>query len=588
MKRLKKATTAMLIAGMLLSSTQGLIINAAENNATQNVEQKEESIITIIDAEKIQKEIKEPNIFYKEAKIAPEKPYVTRISKSQISIGSYYSANISLYGQARKGSKVYIKLGSQVIFQDVDDSQSFGFNLETRSRNITVELYTVNNKGEQSDSTYVNLTADGDTISNNGTYPTPNTVPTINANDKAIILGSKFDPLKDVSASDNEDGDLTNKLIITENTVDTSKIGDYKVIYQVTDSDDNIAIKECKIKVDVNKEPEISASDVEINVGEKFDAKKLATAKDYEDGDITDKIEIIENTVDTSKVGVYKVVYKVTDSEGASEKKEIKVTVVQPLLEINRVPEISASDVEINVGEKFDAKKLATAKDHEDGDITDKIEIIENTVDTSKVGVYKVVYKVTDSQGATTTKTITVTVIVELKFKDVKGHWAEDTVELFVKKGYINGYGDNTFRPNNSMTRAEFVKIVNKVFGYTQKGTEQFTDVKEGDWFYTDICIGIRAGYIQGKSKDTFAPNDNITRQEVAMILTNIMNNKDENLDKLNAFKDGNQTSKWAQSSIEGAIEAGYLNGYEDNTIRANGNITRAEAVTMLSRVKNK
>lgn len=505
MKRLKKATTAMLIAVMLLSSTQGLIVNAAENNETQNVEQKEESVITIIDAEKIQKEIKKTNIFYKEAKIAPEKPYVTRISKSQISMGSYYSANISLYGQARKGSKVYIKLGSQVIFQDVDDSQSFGFNIETRSRDITVELYTVNNKGEQSDSTYVNLTEDGDTISNNGTYPTPNTVPTINTNDKVIRLGSKFDPLKDVSASDNEDGDLTNKLIITENTVDTSKIGDYKVIYQVTDSDDNIAIKECKIKVDVNKEPEISASDVEINVGEKFDAKKLATAKDYEDGDITDKIEIIENTVDTSKVGVYKVVYKVTDS-----------------------------------------------------------------------------------QGATTTKTITVTVIVKLVFNDVKGHWAEDVVELFVKKGYINGYGDNTFRPNNSMTRAEFVKIVNKVFGYTQKGTEQFTDVKEDDWFYTDICIGIREGYIQGKSKDTFAPNDNITRQEVAMILTNIMNNKDENLDKLNAFKDGNQTSKWAQSSIEGVIEAGYLKGYEDNTIRANGNITRAEAVTMLSRVKNK
>ena len=70
------------------------------------------------------------------------------------------------------------------------------------------------------------------------------------------------------------------------------------------------------------------------------------------------------------------------------------------------------------------------------------------------------------------------------------------------------------------------------------------------------------------------------------MILTNIMKNKDENLDKLNTFKDGNQTSQWAQSSVEGAIEAGYLNGYEDKTIRVNGDITRAEAVSMLSRVK--
>ena len=85
---------------------------------------------------------------------------------------------------------------------------------------------------------------------------------------------------------------------------------------------------------------------------------------------------------------------------------------------------------------------------------------------------------------------------------------------------------------------------------------------------------------------DIFAPNDNITREEVAMILTNIMKNKDENLDKLDSFKDGNKTSQWAQSSVEGAIEAGYMNGYEDQTIRANGSITRAEAVSMLSRVK--
>lgn len=173
-----------------------------------------------------------------------------------------------------------------------------------------------------------------------------------------------------------------------------------------------------------------------------------------------------------------------------------------------------------------------------------------------------------------------------MEFNDIKGHWSEETINSFTNQGYIDGYEDNTFRPDNSMTRAEFVKVVNKVFGYTQKGTEQFTDVNKDDWFYEDICVGIKAGYIQGKSKDIFAPNDNITRQEVAMILTNIMKNKDKNLDKLNTFKDGDKTDKWAQSSVEGAIEAGYLNGYEDKTIRANSDITRAEAISMLSRVK--
>ena len=174
----------------------------------------------------------------------------------------------------------------------------------------------------------------------------------------------------------------------------------------------------------------------------------------------------------------------------------------------------------------------------------------------------------------------------EVGFKDIKGHWAEAAIKLFKDKAFINGYEDNTFRPNSNMTRAEFIKVVNKVFGYNQTATEDFKDVNQDDWFYKDICIGVKEGYIQGRSKDIFAPNDNITREEAAMILTNIMENKDENLDKLNTFKDAGKTSKWAQSSVEGAIESEYLNGYEDKTIRSNSYITRAEAITMMSRLK--
>ena len=59
------------------------------------------------------------------------------------------------------------------------------------------------------------------------------------------------------------------------------------------------------------------------------------------------------------------------------------------------------------------------------------------------------------------------------------------------------------------------------------------------------------------------------------MILKNIMKNKDENLDKLNTFKDGNKTSQWTQSSIEGAIEAGYLNGDDKGLLNPTNNITR-------------
>ena len=341
MGKIRQTTSKILIATMLLSNSQSIVvhannevenfdkINTLEREAQNSTTQKEKYKITLIDKEKVKNEIKEKNIFYKGERIAPERPYINNISKSVISIGSYYNANIGLYGKARKGSTVYIKLGSQVNSQYIDDSQNFGFNIETKSRNITVELYTVNHRGEQSDSIYVNLTSDGDYISNNGSYPTPNTLPTISTKDSTIRLNSEFDPLKDVVASDNEDGDLTNQLIITENTVNTNKIGDYKVVYQVIDSDDNIAIKERNIRVDVNKEPVININEIILKVGDRFNPLEYVNAIDNEDGDITSKVEVIESTVNINKEGIYKVVYKVTDSEGASAIKETKVTVIE-------------------------------------------------------------------------------------------------------------------------------------------------------------------------------------------------------------------------------------------------------------------
>ena len=77
---------------------------------------------------------------------------------------------------------------------------------------------------------------------------------------------------------------------------------------------------------------------------------------------------------------------------------------------INAAPVINATDKTLTVGDTFDPKADVTAEDVEDGDLTDKIEILKNTVDSSKPGVYEVTYKVTDSKGASYTKTIKVTV----------------------------------------------------------------------------------------------------------------------------------------------------------------------------------
>ena len=164
--------------------------------------------------------------------------------------------------------------------------------------------------------------------------------------------------------------------------------------------------------VAINSVPIISANDVTLNVGDNFDPLSDVSATDKEDGDITlTKDNIIANDVDTSKAGIYHVTYKVTDKNGASAEKTITVTVKQKMEILNSVPTISANDVTLNVGDNFDPLSDVSATDKEDGDITlTKDNIIANNVDTSKAGIYHVTYKVTDKNGASAEKTITVTV----------------------------------------------------------------------------------------------------------------------------------------------------------------------------------
>ncbi|MEG1132379.1 MAG: family 10 glycosylhydrolase [Romboutsia sp.] len=171
------------------------------------------------------------------------------------------------------------------------------------------------------------------------------------------------------------------------------------------------------------------------------------------------------------------------------------------------------------------------------------------------------------------------------KFTDINGHWAKEDIDKFIQLGYINGYEDNSFRPDGQITRAEFIKLVNRVFNLTEQASESFVDVNSNDWYYGDIRVAKNYGYINGYEDGTFRPNDLITREEAMKIITTLKNNKDNNLDKIYNYNDENQISDWAKSYVEGAIEAGYIKGDEKNNINPNSKLTRAESVTMLNRL---
>ena len=129
--------------------------------------------------------------------------------------------------------------------------------------------------------------------------------------------------------------------------------------------------------------------------------------------ELPEQFKWVDETMTADELGThtFKAVYTPEDTANYQTiEVEIEVEVVPTPVAVNHLPIINASDKTITVGDKFDPMKDVTANDKEDGDLTSKIKVIKNTVDTKKAGTYEVTYQVTDSQGASVTKTIKVTV----------------------------------------------------------------------------------------------------------------------------------------------------------------------------------
>ena len=230
-----------------------------------------------------------------------------------------------------------------------------------------------------------------------------NNQPVINASDKTISEGSDFDPLEGVTASDVENGNLTNK-ITYDSDVKTDKVGTYHVTYTVVDNSNFHASKTITVKVIDDNLPTIMASDKEVKQFTDFDYMDGVKATAHDGTDLTDDVTY-EETVNTDIADTYEVTYKVKDAKGKEASKTINVKVIP-----DEKPVINASDKEIYLNSEFDPLEGVTASDAEDGSIKD-IEY-DSEVETDTVGDYKVTYTVKDSHGQVTTKIITVKVIV--------------------------------------------------------------------------------------------------------------------------------------------------------------------------------
>lgn len=133
---------------------------------------------------------------------------------------------------------------------------------------------------------------------------------------------------------------------------------------------------------------------------------------------------------------------------------------------------------------------------------------------------------------------------------DITGHWAEEQLNVWLKHRIIGGYPDGTFRPTQEISRAEFFALVNRAFNYNKITASNYTDVSAGDWFLEEIGKAEAAGYLVGYADSLLKPNQEISRQEVAGILTKIL--------ALEGQKDAVQLVR----------DAGYMIGYPDGSFQ--------------------
>ena len=321
-----------------------------------------------------------------------------------------------------------------------------GGELEICEINVTKDgngssAYTINANVNNDGNSYsyiindTNKQVSGNDIANlNMEKLTINSSPVISLKNLATVVdenifvskGEDFDAKSYIVVNDEEDGEIPVDKVVVTGKVDTKKVGTYNINYSVSDSEGEVTnLKQTVIVEEVaNQEiskPIITIMDngqevdkIVVTKGDELDLSKYISAVDYLGGTINP--EII-GSYDVNKAGTYELTVRATDRFNNVSEKSLTLVVEKKVINapsMNAAPVIIANDVELVVGDKFNELDNVKVIDEEDGEIpVDKV-VVESDVDTTKVGNYKVIYSVTDSNGATTTKTINVKVSMKM------------------------------------------------------------------------------------------------------------------------------------------------------------------------------
>ena len=166
---------------------------------------------------------------------------------------------------------------------------------------------------------------------------------------------------------------------------------------------------------------------------------------------------------------------------------------------------------------------------------------------------------------------------------DIDGHWAKSNIEYVYDHSLMNGYPEGIFAPENSITRAEFATVMSKFMelGEDSAAADKFSDV-DGHWAKGYIGALYSREIVNGVSDIEFAPDANITRQEIATILARAFKLTEKSAD---VFADNDSIAEWASDFVYITKAAGYMQGDENNNFNPIANATRAEVATIIYRL---
>ena len=173
-----------------------------------------------------------------------------------------------------------------------------------------------------------------------------------------------------------------------------------------------------------------------------------------------------------------------------------------------------------------------------------------------------------------------------LRFTDLANHtWAEDAINDLAADGVIKGTSETTFAPANNITRADFALLLVRAFDLSSDNTENFADVSASDYFASELAIARNNGLVSGIGDNKFAPRNTITRQDMMVIVYRALIKLGVEIEVADVeYADFADVADYAKNAVKALVTSGLVNG-KKGKIAPSDYTTRAEGAVLVKRI---